>query len=210
MRVGIYARVSTSNGSQTCENQLLELRRYCAARGWTVHAEYTDEMSGAKDRRPGLDRLLLDARRARVQVVVCWALDRIGRDLKHLLAVLEDLQSLNVPFVSLKEGLDLGSASGRLQLAILAALSQFERERLKERTIAGLDRARAQGKRLGRPSEPVPVTNSKPSRAFPCARARGASELPDRPSNVGEHWPDKTPPSSPDLSPENPNNPRPP
>jgi DNA invertase Pin-like site-specific DNA recombinase len=64
-------------------------------------------MSGAKDRRPGLERLLLDARRARVQVVVCWALDRIGRDLKHLLAVLEDLQSLSIPFVSLKEGLDL-------------------------------------------------------------------------------------------------------
>lgn len=90
-------------------------------------------------------------------MVVCWALDRIGRDLKHLLAVLEDLQSLNIPFVSLKEGLDLGSASGRLQLAILAALSQFERERLKERTIAGLERARAQGKRLGRPAVPVPV-----------------------------------------------------
>jgi DNA invertase Pin-like site-specific DNA recombinase len=157
VKAAIYARVSTSNGSQTCENQLLELRRYCEARGWIVYGEYTDEMSGAKDRRPGLDRLLVDARRARVQVVVCWALDRIGRDLKHLLAVLEDLQSLNIPFVSLKEGLDLGSASGRLQLAILAALSQFERERLKERTIAGLQRARAQGKRLGRPAEPVPV-----------------------------------------------------
>ena len=71
--------------------------------------------------------------------------------------MLEDLQSLGIPFVSLKEGLDLGSASGRLQLAILAALSQFERERLRERTVAGLERARAQGKRLGRPSEPVPV-----------------------------------------------------
>jgi DNA invertase Pin-like site-specific DNA recombinase len=67
----IYARVSTSNGSQTCENQLLELRRYCDARGWMVYAEYTDEISGAKDRRPGLDRLLLDARRARISVVVC-------------------------------------------------------------------------------------------------------------------------------------------
>ena len=174
MRVGIYARVSTSNGSQTCENQLLELRRYCEAGGWTVHAEYTDEMSGAKDRRPGLDRLLLDARRARVQVVVCWALDRIGRDLKHLLAVLEDLQSLNVPFVSLKEGLDLGSASGRLQLAILAALSQFERERLKERTIAGLQRARAQGKRLGRPSEPVPVDEARIREGHLRARGREA------------------------------------
>jgi DNA invertase Pin-like site-specific DNA recombinase len=157
VKTAIYARVNASNGSQTCENQLLELRRYCDARGWIVYAEYTDEMSGAKDRRPGLDRLLLDARRARFQVVVCWALDRIGRDLKHLLAVLEDLQSLNIPFVSPKEGLDLGSASGRLQLAILAALSQFERERLKERTVAGLQRARAQGKQLGRPSEPVPL-----------------------------------------------------
>jgi DNA invertase Pin-like site-specific DNA recombinase len=156
-RAAIYARVSSANGSQTTENQLLELRRYCEARGWTIHAEYTDEMSGAKDRRPGLDRLLLDARRRKFGVVVCWALDRIGRDLKHLLHVLEDLQSLNIPFVSLKEGLDLGSASGRLQLAILAALAQFERERLKERTIAGLQRAKAQGKRLGRPVEPVPL-----------------------------------------------------
>lgn len=151
MRCAIYARVSTANGTQTCENQLLELRRYCEARGWTIHAEYTDEMSGAKDRRPGLDRLMLPVEGN------SRALDRIGRDLKHLLHVLEDLQSLNIPFVSLKEGLDLGSASGRLQLAILAALAQFERERLKERTHAGLDRARAQGKRLGRPTEAVPL-----------------------------------------------------
>ena len=78
-------------------------------------------------------------------------------DVKMVLHVLEELQSLNIPFVSLKEGLDLSSASGRLQLAILAALSQFERERLRERTVAGLDRARAQGKRLGRPTEAVPL-----------------------------------------------------
>ena len=140
-----------------------------------VHAEYTDEMSGAKDRRPGLDRLLLDARRARIDVVVCWALDRIGRDLKHLLAVLEDLQSLNIPFVSLKEGLDLGSASGRLQLAILAALSQFERERLRERTVAGLERARAQGKRLGRPSEAVPLEKLESVAGISVRRGRETS-----------------------------------
>ena len=132
-------------------------------------------MSGAKDRRPGLDRLLLDARRAKINVVVCWALDRIGRDLKHLLAVLEDFQSLNIPFVSLKEGLDLGSASGRLQLAILAALSQFERERLRERTVAGLERARAQGKRLGRPSEPVPLGKLESVQGHLCARGRETS-----------------------------------
>jgi DNA invertase Pin-like site-specific DNA recombinase len=197
MRAAIYARVSTSNGSQTCENQLLELRRYCDARGWSVYAEYTDEMSGAKDRRPGLDRLLLDARRARFQVVVCWALDRIGRDL--LLAVLEDLQSLNIPFVSLKEGLDLGSASGRLQLAILAALSQFERERLKERSIAGLQRARAQGKRLGRPSESVPLQKLESVGAYRSVKAPSASASPDLPFSAGEHWPDKTPPPRSDF-----------
>ena len=205
MKAAIYARVSTSNGSQTCENQLLELRRYCDARGWIVHAEYTDEMSGAKDRRPGLDRLLLDARRAKINVVVCWALDRIGRDLKHLLAVLEDLQSLNIPFVSLKEGLDLGSASGRLQLAILAALSQFERERLRERTIAGLERARAQGKRLGRPSEPVPLRKARIGEGHLGARGRQTVwASPDQRFSAGDHWPDKTPPSRADLSPQNP------
>ena len=172
MKAAIYARVSTSNGSQTCENQLLELRRYCEARGWIVYAEYTDEMSGAKDRRPGSIDCSSTPGGRESSVVVCWALDRIGRDLKHLLAVLEDLQSLNIPFVSLKEGLDLGSASGRLQLAILAALSQFERERLRERTVAGLERARAQGKRLGRPSEPVPVGKLESVKGHLSARGR--------------------------------------
>jgi putative DNA-invertase from lambdoid prophage Rac len=99
---------------------------------------------------------MLDARRRKFSVVVCWALDRIGRDLRHLLTLLEDLQAVGVPVISLKEGIDLSSSSGRLQLTLLAALAQFERERLKERTVSGLERARAQGKRLGRPTEPVP------------------------------------------------------
>jgi DNA invertase Pin-like site-specific DNA recombinase len=152
----LYARVSTSNGSQSVETQLLELRRHCELRGWKIYSEYTDEISGTKDRRPGLDRLLLDARRGKFDVVVCWALDRIGRDLRHLLTLLEDLQGLNIPVISLKEGLDFSSASGRLQVTLLAALSAFERERLKERTIAGLNRARSLGKRLGRPKVDVP------------------------------------------------------
>jgi DNA invertase Pin-like site-specific DNA recombinase len=161
-------------------------------------------MSGAKDRRPGLDRLLLEARRARFHVIVCWALDRIGRDLKHLLAVLEDLQSLKIPFVSLKEGLDLGSASGRLQLAILAALSQFERERLRERTVAGLERARAQGKRLGRPSEPVPVGKLESVKGI--SVREGAKRLGVARSTL-QRWRSlarQTPPFKPDLSPQNP------
>jgi DNA invertase Pin-like site-specific DNA recombinase len=154
MKVALYARVSTT--SQALDNQLIELRSYCAARGFEIYAEYTDEMSGAKDRRPGLQRLLADAKRRRFGMVACWALDRIGRDLRHLLLVLEDLQSLNIPFLSLKEGLDLGSASGRLQLAILGALAAFERERLRERTVAGLQRARIEGKQLGRPRSEIP------------------------------------------------------
>ena len=202
VKAAIYARVSTSNGSQTCENQLLELRRYCEARGWIVHAEYTDEMSGAKDRRPGLDRLLLDARRARFNVVVCWALDRIGRDLKHLLAVLEDLQSLNIPFVSLKEGLDLGSASGRLQLAILAALSQFERERLRERTVAGSSALGRRGSASGVLPSRCRLGSSNRSGTSQCARAPDAWASPDQRFSAGEHWPDKTPPFKPDLSPQ--------
>ena len=160
-------------------------------------------MSGAKDRRPGLDRLLLDARRARFNVVVCWALDRIGRDLKHLLAMLEDFQSLNIPFVSLKEGLDLGSASGRLQFAILAALSQFEGERLRERTVAGLEHARAERKRLGRPSEPVPVGKLESVRDI--SVREGAKRLGVARSTL-QRWralARQNPSSKPDLPPQN-------
>ena len=168
-------------------------------------------MSGAKDRRPGLDRLLLDARRAKINVVVCWALDRIGRDLKHLLAVLEDLQSLNIPFVSLKEGLDLGSASGRLQLAILAALSQFERERLRERTVAGLERARAQGKRLGRPSEPVPLGKLESVKGISVRAGREASwSRQVDASALAITGPTKPLRSKPDLSPQKSRKRRPP
>jgi len=119
MRVGIYARVSTTHG-QTCENQLLELRRYVEVRGWTAK-EYVDEgVSGAKDRRPALDQLVLDARRRRFDVVVCWSLDRMGRSLKHLVILLDDLQALGVGFISVREGLDWTTPSGRLQAQLLA------------------------------------------------------------------------------------------
>jgi hypothetical protein len=110
----IYARVSTSD--QTCENQLLELRRYCEARGWQM-AEYVDTgVSGAKDRRPALDGLLKDARRRRFDVLVCWRLDRLERHLRHLVTMLEDLHSVGVAFVSLGEGIDCTTPAGKLQL----------------------------------------------------------------------------------------------
>src|SRR6185503_20238516 len=139
-RAALYARVSTFD--QEPENQLAELRRYAAARGWTLQ-EYIDRgVSGAKDRRPALDTLLTDAKRRRFDVLVCWRLDRLGRNLRHLVTMLEDLNHVGVAFVSLGEGIDCTTPAGKLQLHILAALAEFERERIRERVIAGLHRAR--------------------------------------------------------------------
>jgi DNA invertase Pin-like site-specific DNA recombinase len=148
MKAALYGRVSTFD--QEPENQLAELRRYVTARGWTS-AEYVDRgVSGAKDRRPALDELLRDARRRRFDVLVCWRLDRLGRNLRHLIILLEELQALGIAFVSLNEGIDATTAAGKLQMHILGAIAEFERARIAERVKAGLQRARAQGTRLGR------------------------------------------------------------
>jgi DNA invertase Pin-like site-specific DNA recombinase len=153
-RAALYARVSTLD--QEPENQLAELRRYVAARDW-VAIEYVDQgVSGAKDRRPALDRLVADARRRQVDTVVVWRLDRLGRSLKHLVTLLDEFHAVGVGFVSLGEGIDLHTPAGRLQLHILAALAEFERARIAERVAAGLARARQNGTRLGRPEKVVP------------------------------------------------------
>lgn len=155
MRAALYARVSTVD--QDAGNQLAELRRFVQARNWTA-IEFEDiGVSGAKDRRPALDRLVADARRRRFDVVVCWRLDRLGRSLKHLITLLEELQALGIAFVSLGEGLDATTPAGKLQMHILGAIAEFERGRIVERVRAGLARVRAQGKRLGRPQAVVPV-----------------------------------------------------
>jgi DNA invertase Pin-like site-specific DNA recombinase len=149
MKAAIYARVSTVE--QEPENQLHELRRYIKARRWTA-AEYVDRgVSGAKDRRPALDQLLMDARRRRFDVLICWRLDRLGRNLRHLITLLDELQALGVAFVSLAEGIDATTPAGKLQMHILGAIAEFERGRIVERVRAGLARAKAQGQRLGRP-----------------------------------------------------------
>ena len=153
-RAAIYARVSTLD--QEPENQLAELRQYIAARGWTA-VEYVDHgVSGAKERRPSLDRLIRDATRRRFDALVVWRLDRLGRNLKHLITLLEELAVLGVAFVSLHEGIDATTPAGRLQMHILAAIAEFERARIAERVKAGLARARANGKRLGRPKVVLP------------------------------------------------------
>jgi DNA invertase Pin-like site-specific DNA recombinase len=165
MKAAIYVRVSTLD--QAPENQLLELRRYIEARAW-VAVEYVDRgVSGAKDRRPGLDQLRSDARRRRFDVVVCWRLDRLGRSLKHLITLLEELQAMGIAFVSLAEGIDATTPAGKLQMHILGAIAEFERERIRERVLAGLQRARTQGVKLGRPRA-----------AIPHERVRGVGDLP--------------------------------
>jgi DNA invertase Pin-like site-specific DNA recombinase len=171
VKAAVYARVSTSNGSQTCENQLLELRRYCDARGWTA-TEFVDQgVSGAKDRRPALDEMLKAAKRRKFDVLVCWRLDRLGRNLRHLILLLDELQSLGVSFVSLAEGIDATTPAGKLQLHILGAVAEFERGRIQERVKAGLARAKAQGKRLGRPERQVAEELLAPVRGLSVRKA---------------------------------------
>ena len=163
-RAALYARVSTLD--QEPENQLAELRRYVAARDW-VAIEYVDQgVSGAKDRRPALDRLVADARRRQVDTVVVWRLDRLGRSLKHLVTLLDEFHAVGVGFVSLGEGIDLHTPAGRLQLHILAALAEFERARIAERVAAGLARARRNGTSLGRPEKHVPESVLAPVRGL--------------------------------------------
>jgi DNA invertase Pin-like site-specific DNA recombinase len=148
-RAAIYVRVSTHD--QEVENQLEELRRFVEARGWEAR-EYLDEgVSGALEQRPALNALVRDAKRRRFDVLVCWRLDRLGRSLKHLITLLDDLQALGVTFVSLAEGIDATTPAGKLQMHILGAISEFERARCAERVRAGLARVKRQGRQLGRP-----------------------------------------------------------
>jgi len=151
MRVALYARVSTLNG-QHPEMQLAELREYCARRGWQIVDEYIDQgVSGSKESRPALNRLMADAHRRRFDLVACWKIDRFGRSLKHLVNALADLDAYGVAFVSLKDNLDLTTPSGRLMFQIIGAMAEFERALIQERVRSGLSAARARGKQLGRP-----------------------------------------------------------
>ncbi len=151
MRTALYARVSTANG-QSPEMQLRELREYVARRGWEIADEYVDVgISGAREKRPQLDRLLADARRRRFDAVVVWRYDRFARSLRQLVNALEEFRALGIDFVSLREGVDTSTPNGRLVFGIFASIAEFERELIRDRVRAGLRNARAKGKRLGRP-----------------------------------------------------------
>lgn len=176
VNTAIYARVSTTNG-QDPEMQLRELREYCQRRGWTVLAEYVDAgISGAKEKRPELDRLLADAHRRRFDVVVVWRFDRFARSVSHLLRALETFRSLGIEFVSLSEQVDTSTPAGKLVFTVLAAVAELERSLIVERVRAGIRNARAKGKRLGRPRSGVDPAEIRRLRAAGASwRAVGAA-----------------------------------
>ena len=126
-RVALYARVSTSNGQQDPEMQLRELREYAERRAWQIADIYTDTVTGSKDSRPALNRLMNDAKQRRIDAVLVWKLDRFGRSLRHLVNALAELEALGVAFVSLRDNLDLTTPSGRLMFQIIGAMAEFER-----------------------------------------------------------------------------------
>jgi DNA invertase Pin-like site-specific DNA recombinase len=151
-RVALYARVSTKNNGQDPETQLIALREYAGHRGMTIVDEYVDVgISGAKDRRPELDRLMTEARRRTFDVVLVARFDRFARSTKHLVLALEEFNSLGVDFVSLNESVDTSTPTGKLMFTLISAFAEFERSIIRERVVAGLDRAKKQGRRLGRP-----------------------------------------------------------
>jgi DNA invertase Pin-like site-specific DNA recombinase len=150
-RAALYARVSTHNG-QNPEMQLAELRAYCQRRGWLTAGEYIDVgISGSRERRPELDRLLADCRRRSADAVVVYRYDRFARSLRQLVNALEEFRSLGIEFVSLHEGVDTSTPNGRLVFGIFASIAEFERELIRDRVRSGLANARAKGQRLGRP-----------------------------------------------------------
>ena len=165
MRVAIYARVSTKEKGQDPELQLRELREYAKVRGMTVFGEYVDTLGGAKESRPQLDRMMIAVQRRRVDAVLVWKLDRFGRSLRHLVNALAELNAVGVAFMSLRDNLDLGTPTGRLMFHVIAAMAEFERELMRERTRAGLANVRARGVRLGRPSRNPDIAQIRQRRA---------------------------------------------
>lgn len=155
MRIALYARVSMAL-KQDPEAQLIELRRWAAAAGHMIIGEFIDRVS-SRDTRPQKELLLRKLRMGEIDGVAFWALDRWGRNMAELVLELEEFAALGRSLISMKEGLDLSTAAGRLMANILAAMANFERDRIQERTLMGLARARARGVRLGRPRKTPPV-----------------------------------------------------
>lgn len=161
VRAALYARCSTLDKGQDPELQLAPLREYCQRRGFTITGEYIDNgISGTKERRPQLDRLLEAARKRQIDMVIVWKLDRFGRSLKQLVMTLEELSSLGIGFISYQDNIDLTTPQGRLMFHIIGSMAEFERELIAERVRAGIENARRKGKKIGRKAVP-PVDMAK-------------------------------------------------
>jgi DNA invertase Pin-like site-specific DNA recombinase len=151
-RVAIYGRVSTTNHGQDVAVQTRDLEQFSQTRGWRLVDSYLDVgISGNKDKRPQLDRLMADAHRRKFDVVVVWRFDRFARSVSHLLRALETFNALRIQFVSLSEQMDTTTPAGRMVFTVLGAVAKLERSLIVERVRAGLRNAKAKGKRLGRP-----------------------------------------------------------
>jgi DNA invertase Pin-like site-specific DNA recombinase len=166
-RAALYLRVSTLD--QHPETQLYDLQKMAEQRGYQIVQEYTDKISGARAKRPGLDQMLADARHSRFDVVIVWAFDRLARSVRHFLEVLDELSHLNIEFVSFRENIDTGGPLGRAIVVIVGAIAELERNLIVERVRAGMRRARLEGHRIGR--RPLEVDRQ----AVLLDRARGLS-----------------------------------
>ncbi len=166
-RAVIYMRVSSVD--QHPETQLHDLRQLAAQRGYQIVQEYTDRISGVKAKRPGLGDLMRDARRGRFDVVLVWACDRIARSTRHLLETLDELNHLNIEFVSFRESIVTAGPLGRAIVVIIGAIAELERNLIVERVRAGMRRAKLEGRHIGR--RPVEVDRD----AILCDRRRGES-----------------------------------
>ena len=153
-RAALYGRVSTTNHGQDVGLQTRELKQFAEARGWQIFGEYLDEgISGAKDSRPELNRLMADAHKRRFEIVCVWKFDRFARSVSHLLRALETFKALGIDFVSFSEQMDTSTPAGKMVFTVLGAVAELERSLIVERVRAGMRNARAKGKRIGRPPQ---------------------------------------------------------
>jgi DNA invertase Pin-like site-specific DNA recombinase len=174
-RAAIYARVSTRNGHQDPETQLLALRQVAERAGWQVVEEYVDHgISGAKgrDQRPAFDRLMKAATRRKFDVIMAWSVDRLGRSLQDLVAFLGDVHMQGIDLYLHQQGVDTTTPGGKALFQMMGVFAEFERAMIRERVCAGLDKARAKGKRLGRPQVAPAIED-----AIRAARAAGKGQL---------------------------------
>ena len=176
MRIGLYARVSTRD--QSCEMQLRDLRAYFHARQLEVVREYVDlGVSGTKDSRPQLNALMDDARKRKLDAVLCWRFDRFARSTKHLLCTLEEFRGLGVGFISFQENIETGTPLGQALFTIIAAVAELERNLIVERVCAGIRNAKSNGKRLGRPRQYVDIDRVVDMRAAGMSLRQVAAKL---------------------------------